>query len=98
MGRIRGSFITSNNYEVKKTAPFDARMLVKKKSDLTDPSSWSIAGSYNGMIVAVGNDLWTVFQLAGHELAGDIGHDHGNGGDMGHDFVDLVLQAAVIGV
>lgn len=56
MGRIRGSFITSNNYEVKKTAPFDARMLVKKKSDLTDPSSWSIAGSYNGMIVAVGND------------------------------------------
>lgn len=57
MGRIRGSFITSNNYEVKKTAPFDARMLVKKKSDLTDLSSWSIAGSYNGMIVAVGNDL-----------------------------------------
>ena len=56
MGRIRGSFITSNNYEVKKTAPFDARMLVKKKSDLTDLSSWSIAGSYNGMIVAVGND------------------------------------------
>ena len=56
MGRIKGSFITSNNYEVKKTAPFDARMLVKKKSDLTDPSSWSIAGSYNGMIVAVGND------------------------------------------
>lgn len=56
MGRIRGSFITSNNYEVKKTAPFDARMLVKKKSDLTNPSSWSIAGSYNGMIVAVGND------------------------------------------
>lgn len=56
MGRIRGSFVTSNNYEVKKTAPFDARMLVKKKSDLTDPSSWNIAGSYNGMIVAVGND------------------------------------------
>ena len=50
------------------------------------------------VLVAVGNDLWTVFQLAGHELAGDIGHDHGNGGDMGHDFVDLVLQAAVIGV
>ena len=56
MSRIRGSFITSNNYEVKKTAPFDARMLVKKKSDLTDPSSWNIEGSYNGMIVAVGND------------------------------------------
>lgn len=56
MGRIRGSFVTSNNYEVKKTAPFDARMLVKRKSDLTDPSSWNIAGSYNGMIVAVGND------------------------------------------
>ena len=56
MARIRGSFITSNNYEVTRTAPFDARMLVKKKSDLTDPSSWNISGSYNGMIVAVGND------------------------------------------
>ena len=33
MGRIRGVFTTSNNYEVKKAAPFDARMLVKKKSD-----------------------------------------------------------------
>ena len=56
MGRIRGVFTTSNNYEVKKAAPFDARMLVKKKSDLVDPSSWSITGIYNGMIVAVGND------------------------------------------
>ena len=56
MARIRGSFITSNNYEVTRTAPFDARMLVKKKSDLTDPSSWNISGSYNGMIVAIGND------------------------------------------
>ena len=56
MARIRGSFVTSNNYELTRTAPFDARMLVKKRSDLTDPSSWSISGSYNGMIVAVGND------------------------------------------
>ena len=56
MSRIKGSFITSNNYEVEKAAPFDARMLVKKKSDLTDPSSWSVAGRYNGMIVAVGKD------------------------------------------
>lgn len=56
MGRIKGSFITSNNYEVRKAAPFDARMLVKKRSDLTDPSSWSVAGRYNGMIVAVSND------------------------------------------
>lgn len=56
MARIRGVFTTSNNYEVKKSAPFDARMLVKKKSDLIDPSSWSVSGIYNGMIVAVGND------------------------------------------
>lgn len=56
MARIKGSFITSNNYEVKKTAPFDARMLVKKKSDLTESLSWSITGVYNGMIVAVGDD------------------------------------------
>ena len=56
MARIKGSFITSNNYEVKKTAPFDARMLVKKKSDLTESLSWSITGIYNGMIAAVGDD------------------------------------------
>lgn len=56
MARIRGVFTTSNNYEVKKSAPFDARMLVKKRSDLIDPSSWSVSGIYNGMIVAVGND------------------------------------------
>ena len=56
MARIKGSFITSNNYEVMKTAPFDARMLVKKKSDLTESLSWSITGIYNGMIVAVGDD------------------------------------------
>lgn len=56
MGRIRGVFTTSNNYEVKKATPFDARMLVKKQSDLIDPTSWNVAGIYNGMIVAVGND------------------------------------------
>lgn len=56
MARIKGSFVTSNNYEVEKAAPFDARMLVKTKSDLTNPSSWSIAGRYDGMIVAVGKD------------------------------------------
>lgn len=56
MGRIRGVFTTSNNYEVKKATPFDARMLVKKQTDLIDPSSWNVAGIYNGMIVAVGDD------------------------------------------
>lgn len=56
MGRVKGSFVTSNNYEVKKAAPFDSRMLVKKKSDLTESLSWNITGIYNGMIVAVGND------------------------------------------
>lgn len=56
MSRIKGSFVTSNNYEVERSMPFDARMLVKEKSDLTDPSSWSAAGRYNGMIVAVGKD------------------------------------------
>lgn len=56
MGRVKGNFVTSNNYEVKKAAPFDSRMLVKKKSDLTESLSWNITGIYNGMIVAVGND------------------------------------------
>lgn len=56
MARIKGSFVTSNNYEVRKTAPFDDRMLVKKKSDLIESASWSVTGIYNGMIVAVGED------------------------------------------
>ena len=46
--------------------------------------------------VARWNDLRAVFQLTGHELAGDIGHDHGDCCDMGHDLVDLVLQTSVI--
>lgn len=56
MGRAKGNFVTSNNYEIKKAAPFDARTLVKKKSDLTDPSSWNITGIYEGMIVVVSSD------------------------------------------
>lgn len=35
--------------------------------------------------VARWNDLRAVFQLAGHELAGDIGHDHGDCCNAGHD-------------
>lgn len=56
MGRAKGNFVTSNNYEIKKAAPFDARTLVKKKSDLTDPSSWNITGIYKGMVVVVSSD------------------------------------------
>lgn len=56
MSRIKGNFSISNNYEVRKAAPFDARMLVKLKSDLTDPLSWSVIGVYNGMLVSVGED------------------------------------------
>lgn len=56
MGRVKGNFITSNNYEIKKAAPFDARTLVKKRSDLIDLSSWNITGVYEGMTVVVSSD------------------------------------------
>lgn len=56
MSRIKGDFNVSNNYEVKRGAPLDARMLVKTRADLIDSSSWSVTGIYDGMIVAVAKD------------------------------------------
>ena len=56
MSRIRGDFTVSNNYEVKRGAPLDARMLVKTRADLIDEASWSVSGIYDGMIVAVAKD------------------------------------------
>ena len=55
--RVRGDFSIATNYEVKRNAPFDARMLAGTKADLTDPTQWeSPITMYAGMIVAVVED------------------------------------------
>ena len=55
--RVRGDFSIATNYEVKRDAPFDARMLAGTKADLTDPTQWeSPITMYAGMIVAVVED------------------------------------------
>lgn len=55
--RARGDISIVTNYEVKRNAPFDARMLAGTKADLTDPTQWeSPITMYAGMIVAVVED------------------------------------------
>ena len=60
MARYKGIFKAAANYEPQIAAPFDARMLVDAKADLTDRSIWQQSNGdvwvYSGMIVAVAND------------------------------------------
>jgi hypothetical protein len=58
MARNKGQFSFSANYEVKNTAPLDARQRTALKSDLTTAATWQgLTGSetwaYAGMIVSV---------------------------------------------
>lgn len=58
MARNKGQFSFSANYEVKNTAPLDARQRTALKSDLTTADTWQgLSGSetwaYAGMIVSV---------------------------------------------
>ena len=60
MGRNQGSFIFTNNFEVQRAAPLDARQRVDYYSDLIDPAVW-VSGDgyvwlYNGAITVVTND------------------------------------------
>lgn len=61
MSRYRGVFNQSSNYEPLIAAPLDARMVVEFKSDLTNPTTWTIASStpylFSGLLVCVTNDL-----------------------------------------
>ena len=61
MSRYRGVFNQSSNYEPLIAAPLDARTVVEFKSDLTNPTTWTIASStpylFNGLLVCVTNDL-----------------------------------------
>ena len=61
MSRYRGVFNQSSNYEPLIAAPLDARTVVEFKSDLTNPTTWTIASStpylFSGLLVCVTNDL-----------------------------------------
>lgn len=56
MARQSGIITISTNYEVKNKAPFDARMLVPTKADLTDGNNWTWNKTYQGMLVSVAQD------------------------------------------
>ena len=61
MAREKGTFQVAANYEPLIAAPFDARMLVGVKSDLTAPQTWQDsrgdAWVYVGMLVTVVQDV-----------------------------------------
>ena len=60
MGRIPGSYVFTQNFEVQRTAPLDARQKVDNYSDLIDTSVWKSTDGYvwlfNGALVVVAND------------------------------------------
>lgn len=60
MSRVKGGKITVT-YDSTKRQPLDSRMLVSKRADLINPTTWvtnSLAteATYNGMIVSVNSD------------------------------------------
>ena len=60
MSRYRGIFNLSGNYEPTVAGPLDARTVVEFFSDLTNPTTWTIASAtpwlFNGLLVCVTND------------------------------------------
>lgn len=60
MGRLRGIFDFSANYEPLYSAPLDARTVVGLKQDLTNVETWDVGdGStylFNGLLVCVTDD------------------------------------------
>lgn len=61
MGRSIGNLNFAQNFEVGAQAPFDARIVVEKQSDLTNSTTYN-SNAYNGMIVSVTEDS-TVWML-----------------------------------
>ena len=55
-GRDKGLIGMSMNFEVNMAAPLDSRLLVRKKTDLTDPETFGRFW-YKGMIVTVTDDI-----------------------------------------
>lgn len=60
MARTRGSFNFTQNFEVFRAAPLDARQKVQSYADLVDPAAWidtdGFAWLYNGAMVVVVDD------------------------------------------
>ena len=65
MSRIAGSFQIDSNYELGIRRPLDARQLVTKIADLTNPATWEkynngdgtyYNNAFNGMIVGCAED------------------------------------------
>lgn len=61
MARYRGDANVNMTYDITYWGPFDTRMLVPEKADLTIASTWiplrhTESCAYDGMIVAVGED------------------------------------------
>ena len=61
MARYRGDANVNMTYDISYWGPFDTRMLVPEKADLTIASTWiplrhTESCAYDGMIVAVGED------------------------------------------
>jgi hypothetical protein len=58
--REKGVLNLSANFEAQKSAPIDARMLVGKKADLINPTTWTANDGgnyiYKGIIVSVNDD------------------------------------------
>lgn len=54
--RKSGVVQISTNYEVRRKAPFDARMICPSKAALINQDSWAYVSTYVGMIVVVTND------------------------------------------
>jgi len=63
MGRLKGTFEFSNNYESHTRAPLDARLIVEFKSDLISDLTWKDLNDkewlYTGIIVSVTSDTST---------------------------------------
>jgi len=60
MGRNQGSFIFTNNFEVQRAQPLDARQRVDFYEDLVSTSVWQSGDGYvwlyNGALVVVTED------------------------------------------
>ena len=54
--RKSGVVQISTNYEVRRKAPFDARMICPSKAALINQDSWAYVSTYVGMIVVVTSD------------------------------------------
>lgn len=62
MAKYKGTFKVAANYEIKMADALDPRVRWDSYDDLMDKSNWpaddAIVYAYNGLIAAVGNEVW----------------------------------------